>query len=325
MVRTEEPGTAVSVPLCLIGADAGVLSPERSAALGRIRAAAVGGEFAEAGRFAAELHQAVLDAEGAEHSDAPAVQEVRAYLAHRAGDHRGAADLYERTAAAWAFTGAGAVRPAIINARACWALAGQAAAAGRPTARSRAAALLAGRAARRCAVVAAVAGVLSCWAVELAAEERHRPASAAERVELAAAPVLRALAGMPSAASVRPPAARAPEPFPAQPSGRASDPSPAQPSVRPPEQDRESDGAGADEASVRPPGRSAVAAVPSRPRPARTPAGVPSQPPVRPARSAGQPSPAGPQPTVPVDVCAESGKVGLPPGLVEICRKAYGR
>ncbi|MGW3045856.1 hypothetical protein ACWC9T_38950 [Kitasatospora sp. NPDC001159] len=34
---------------------------------------------------------------------------------------------------------------------------------------------------------------------------------------------------------------------------------------------------------------------------------------------------AGPQPTVPVDVCAEPGKVGLPPSLVEICRRAYGR
>ncbi|MFH8387388.1 hypothetical protein ACH4E7_41895 [Kitasatospora sp. NPDC018058] len=324
MARTEEPGTAVSVPLCLISADAGVLSPERSAALRRIRAAAVGGEFAEAGRFAAELHQAVLDTEGAEHSDAPAVQEVRAYLAHRAGDHRGAADLYERTAAAWAFTGAGAVRPAIINARACWALAGQAAA-GRPTARSRATALLSGRVARRCAVVAAVAGVLSCWAVELAAEERPRPAPAAERVELDTAPVLQALAGTPSAASVSPAAARAPEPSSAPSPGRLPEPSPAQPSGRPPEQDREPDGAGADEAPVRPPGRSAVPAVPSRPGPARTPAGVHSQPPVRPARSAGQPSPAGPQPTAPVDVCAESGKVGLPPSLVEICRKAYRR
>ncbi|MFE5584535.1 hypothetical protein [Kitasatospora sp. NPDC056531] len=304
----------MSVPLCLIGTDTGVLSPERSTAWRRIREAAVGGELAEAGRLAAELHQAVLDTEGADHFGAPAVQEVRAYLAHRAGDHRGAADLYERTAAAWAFTGAGAVRPAIINARACWVLAGHAAA-GRPTARSRAVALLTGRAARRCAVVA-VAGVLSCGAVEPTAEDRPRPAPAAERVELAAAPVLQLLVETPSAAPVRPSAARAPEPSPAQPSGR------------PPEQDREPDGAAADEPLVHPPGRPTVPAVPSRPGPARTPAGVSPRPPVRPARPARpaeQPPPAGPQPAVPVDVCAESGKVGLPPSLVEICRKAYGR
>ncbi|MGW3041765.1 hypothetical protein ACWC9T_17415 [Kitasatospora sp. NPDC001159] len=313
MTRTEEPGTAVSVPLCLIGADAGVLSPERSAALRRIRAAAVDGELAEAGRLAAELYQAVLDTEGADHFGAPAVQEVRAYLAHRAGDHRGAADLYERTAAAWAFTGAGAVRPAIINARACWALAEQAAA-DRPTARSRAVALLTGRAVRRSAVVA-VAGVLSCGAVELAAEDRPRPAPAAERVELAEAPVLQLLVGMPSAAPVRPSAARAPEPSPPQAAGR------------PPEQDQEPGGAAADEAPVHPPGPPAVPAFPSRPGSARTTTRVSPRPPVRPARPvrpAERPL-AGPQPAVPVDVCTESGKVGLPPSLVEICRKAYGR
>jgi hypothetical protein len=301
----------VSVPLCLIGTDAGVLSPERSTAWRRIREATVGGELAEAGRLAAELHQAVLDTEGADHFGAPAVQEVRAYLAHRAGDHRGAADLYERTAAAWAFTGAGAVRPAIINARTCWALAGLAAA-GRPTARSRTAALLTGRAARRCAVVA-VAGILSCGAVEPTAEDRPRPAPAAERVELAAAPVLQLLVETPSAVPVRPSAARAPEPSPAQPSGR------------PPEQDREPDRAAADEPLVHPPGRPTVPAVPSRPGPARPLAGVSPRPPVRPTRPAEQAPPADPRPAVPVDVCAESGKVGLPPSLVEICRKAYGR
>ncbi|MGW2255735.1 hypothetical protein ACWCXH_37135 [Kitasatospora sp. NPDC001660] len=310
----------MSVPLCLIGADAGVLSPERSAAMRRIREAAVGGEFAEAGRLAAELHQAVLGAqgaqgaegaEGADHFGAPAVQEVRAYLAHRAGDHRGAADLYERTAEAWAFTGAGAVRPAIINARACWALA-EHAAAGRPAARSRAAVLLTGRVARGCAVVA-VAGVLSCGAVEPTAGDRPRHAPVAERVELAAAPVLQVLAGTPSAVPVHPSAAPAPEPSPAQPSGR------------PPEEDAEPDGEAADEAPVRPPDLPAVPAVPSRPGPARTPARVSPRPPVRPARPAEQPPRAEPQPAVPVDVCGQSGKVGLPPGLVEMCRKAYGR
>ncbi|WP_354637068.1 hypothetical protein [Kitasatospora camelliae] len=323
MVRTEEPGAAVSAPSCLVGTDLGALSPAQAAAARRIGEAAAGGDLAEAGRLAAELDQRVRAARGASHPEALAVQEIRAYLAHLAGDHQGAAELYERTAAgwaaigvasvwpatvnaracrtlgehagAWAAIGAASVWPATVNARACRTLAERAAVADGPTRRPRAAAPRSGRVARRGVVVAVAASVVLAWGTaELAMEH----GAVVERWEMAA-PVLHVPAQAPAAASADVPS---PEPIPAPPPGPPSD------------QEREPE-------AVAPAGPSGRSALPARPRPLRAAA---KTSPARPAPVQQRP-PSRPQQVVPVDVCGRSGKAGLPPSLVTMCRRTYGR
>ncbi|SOB88512.1 hypothetical protein SAMN06272789_6797 [Streptomyces sp. 1331.2] len=88
--------------------------------ISRIRSAVAAGEFALAGRLAAELHQRIAAARGDLHPEALRAQEVHAHVAALGGDFVQAADIYTAAAAGWASRGAAAERwTASRNAAAC--------------------------------------------------------------------------------------------------------------------------------------------------------------------------------------------------------------
>ncbi|WP_371493538.1 hypothetical protein OG871_38745 [Kitasatospora sp. NBC_00374] len=325
-------GPAVSPPPGLAN---GLADGEASPAMRRIGAAVRAGRTAEAWQLAEQLQHELAAEAGPEHPDVLRVQEVRAYLAHRSGDHRLAARLYRETAAVWSLTGALAYWHTTINARVCEALAARQAAAGPapgtavaasagvpaghlrrgPGAAARTAAsgarALSAPAARRSAVLALVVAAAVVTGAERIAPERGRT----ERItasELTAAPVLQALEHAP---------VPMPEPA-ATPLGQAAAPIPTPPPAPEPEPEPEPEPDDALEPEYRgadvAPGPPAA---PSRSRPARS-SGRASGP-TRPREP--KPPHSKQPPFAPADVCAQGGRYGLPGNLVDMCRKAYAR